>query len=131
MHASPRTHHTHKKIRERAIARALLNEIDTSRCVSVLSFTCFTSTKVQILALTRYTTRGQKRIHQRANAQGARRGTQFTCFPRTKVHILPQKALLYLLYWYKSTNTDPTGAARNSPSPAALHLSLKRTTCTI
>ena len=52
-------------------------------------------------------------------------GTQFTCFTGTKAQILTQKALLddylyalplcarysgFLLYWYKSTNTDAEGA---------------------
>jgi hypothetical protein len=47
-------------------------------------------------------------------------GTQFTCFTGTKVQIMTQKDLVrithmsrysvYLLYWYKSTNTDAEGA---------------------
>jgi hypothetical protein len=48
-------------------------------------------------------------------------GTHFACFTGTKAQRLTQKALcrghaplrysLYLLYWYKSTNTDAEGAA--------------------
>ena len=54
-------------------------------------FTCFTSTKVQILT----------------------QGTQFTGFTRTQVQILALGARfsVYLLYWYKSLSTDAKGAA--------------------
>jgi hypothetical protein len=55
---------------------------------------------------------------------------RFTCFTGTKVQILTQKTRLeafnqgtpfYLLYWYKSTNTDAEDAPRSqcysSPKP--------------
>jgi hypothetical protein len=40
-------------------------------------------------------------------------GTQFTCFTSTKVQILTlgDRFSVYLLYWYKSSNTDAKGAA--------------------
>jgi aminopeptidase C len=78
-------------------------------------FTCFTSTKVQILN------------RDRVGRCWLWAGTQFACFTGTKVQILTQlelyggqtalvlllqKYLLYwcksrhLLYWYKSANTD-------------------------
>ena len=34
------------------------------------------------------------------------RYSHFTCSPGTKVQILTLCAAFYLLYWYKSTNTD-------------------------
>ena len=63
----------------------------------------------------------------------------FTCFTGTKVQILTQKTRLealnqgtpfFLLYWYKSTNTDADDAPRSqcysSPNPT-LHYWYKRT----
>jgi hypothetical protein len=59
--------------------------------------------------------------------EGKEAGSQFTCFTGTKVQILTQLeaeiaaahsnlevcALVYLLYWYKRTNTD-AGSSRDS-----------------
>ena len=75
-------------------------------------FTCFTGTKVQILMQLRQAELGKR---------------QFTCFTGTKVQMMTQlgqlelgkrgpyrrasiQAAVYLLYWYKSTNTDAAGA---------------------
>jgi hypothetical protein len=54
-------------------------------------------------------------------AAGGARDTQFTCFAGTKVQMLTQLLqvhrgksiaveIVYLLYWYKSTNTDAAAA---------------------
>jgi hypothetical protein len=60
-------------------------------------------------------------------------GTHFTCFTGTKVQILslfgrqrPPGAArysLYLLYWYKSTNTDAQDAARKYLNNMQAHAS--------
>jgi hypothetical protein len=58
--------------------------------------------------------------YSNATAMGSAEGTQFTGFTGRKVQLLlTQKALLgcgrysfYLLYWYKSTNTDAEGDGR-------------------
>ncbi len=72
-------------------------------------FTCFTGTKVRLVL------RASKADARWQKAQDTLAGTHFTCFAcftSTKVQ-LTQATLaemtfcsLYLLYWYKSTNTD-------------------------
>jgi len=76
--------------------------------------TCFTSTKLQILqarsiranACPPYASACTRKILPRP-------GSQFTCFTSTKLHILTLEELrsrralsVYLLYSYKSTNSD-------------------------
>ena len=56
-------------------------------------------------------------------------GTQFTCFTVTKVQILtpeelgpgiPRSISVYLLYWYKRTNTDAAGGRRPTGIPRSI-----------
>jgi hypothetical protein len=75
-------------------------------------FTCFTSTEVQILTLTR--------------AQFGLEGTQFTCFPGTKVQLLTQLARSCL-------PTEARACARwvSAPGPCTLIAQLPTTAGTV
>jgi hypothetical protein len=102
-------------------------------------FTCFTGTKVQFLTQNKLAASGGCALLQNRYydpRKSPRAGTQFTCFTSTKVQILTPEELflsfrapvrssrqrmaralsvysVYLLYWYKRTNTN---AARRSSS---------------
>jgi hypothetical protein len=81
-------------------------------------FTCFPGTKVQMLTLRACRRKGPA-IRSACGALFDT-GTKFTCFTGTKIQILTRclvchslllgrwnsRRQLYLLYWYKSTNTD-------------------------
>jgi Leucine-rich repeat (LRR) protein len=109
--------------------------------------TCFTSTKVQMLTLTRlpaittlHLDNNKLKELQRGIFSGTMTaGIRFTCFASTKVLILthaPRSRTLQRIaqftcfYWYKSTNTDAVGAT-DSPYSILREIRLENNNITV
>jgi hypothetical protein len=109
---------TNTGARERSVQRITETPAEAARSFLHMQFACFTGTKVQILTL------GQRAADYGDPRGGRAVDSQFTRFTGTTVQILtPEKRAadygdprrgravvsayaVYLLYWYRSTNTD-------------------------